>query len=156
MLKRTLREVRLLRMLDHKNILVIHSIMKPADTNNFRDVYLVTELMETDLSSVIKSTQSLLPDHVLFFIYQLVAGMEHIHKHQILHRDIKPRNLLVNSNCELKICDFGLARVNMTGMTPLAMPRMTDYVASRWYRAPELILGKLKLSNRILFETFVI
>jgi len=130
--------------------------MKPADTNNFRDVYLVTELMETDLSSVIKSTQSLLPDHVLFFIYQLVAGMEHIHKHQILHRDIKPRNLLVNSNCELKICDFGLARVNMTGMTPLAMPRMTDYVASRWYRAPELILGKLKLSNRILFETFVI
>lgn len=63
-----------------------------------------------------------------------------MHKCGVLHRDLKPRNLLVNSNCDLKICDFGLARGLFNNPEKFPDP-MTDYVATRWYRAPELLLG---------------
>lgn len=67
--------------------------------------------METDLSQIIKSSQSLSDEHIQFFIYQILRGLKYIHSCGILHRDLKPRNLLVNANCDLKICDFGLSRV---------------------------------------------
>ena len=66
--------------------------------------------METDLSSIIKSPQPLYDEHVQFFLYQILRGLKYIHSCNIIHRDLKPRNLLVNSNCDLKICDFGLSR----------------------------------------------
>ena len=72
--------------------------------------YVVSDLMQTDLSSIIKSPQPLSDDHIQFFIYQILRGLKYIHSTGIVHRDLKPRNLLVNSNCDLKICDFGLAR----------------------------------------------
>jgi serine/threonine protein kinase len=69
-----------------------------------------------------------------------LRGLKYIHSCGIIHRDLKPRNILVNSNCDLKICDFGLARANIeTLMTPSAL--LTDYIATRWYRAPEVILS---------------
>jgi serine/threonine protein kinase len=93
--------------------------------------------METDLTSVLKSSQPLSDDHVQFFLYQLLRGMKYLHSANVIHRDLKPRNLLVNSNCDLKICDFGLARYMMVDAefpTP-----MTEYVCTRWYRAPEVL-----------------
>ena len=63
-----------------------------------------------------------------------------MHSAKLLHRDLKPRNLLVNSNCDLKICDFGLARADLPNLTVRAA-QMTDYVATRWYRAPEVLLA---------------
>lgn len=66
--------------------------------------------MDTDLTQIIKSDQPLTEEHYKFFLYQLLRGLKYIHSAQIVHRDLKPRNLLVNSNCDLKICDFGLAR----------------------------------------------
>ena len=69
-----------------------------------------------------------------------------MHSARILHRDLKPRNLLVNSNCDLKICDFGLARADLTDMRVRAAA-MTDYVATRWYRAPEVLLSFKKYTN---------
>ena len=79
-------------------------------------------------------------EHIQFFLYQILRGLKYVHSCGILHRDLKPRNLLVNSNCDLKICDFGLARANInTLMTPSAS--LTDYIATRWYRAPEVILS---------------
>lgn len=70
-----------------------------------------------------------------YFLYQLLRGLKYIHSANVLHRDLKPSNLLLNSNCDLKICDFGLART--TSETDF----MTEYVVTRWYRAPELLLN---------------
>jgi len=71
------------------------------------------------------------------FLYQLLRGLDFIHTTGVLHRDLKPKNILANSNCKLKICDFGLARPFISD--PSSSPIFwTDYVATRWYRAPEL------------------
>jgi serine/threonine protein kinase len=135
--KRTLREIRVLRLLKHENIIGLKVILRPA--TQFDDLYVVFELMETDLASIIKSPQPLSNHHVQFFLYQILRGLKFLHSAGIIHRDIKPRNLLVNSNCDLKICDLGLARFD-TGVLLGPAPQMTDYVATRWYRAPEIIL----------------
>lgn len=70
-----------------------------------------------------------------YFLYQLLRGLKYIHSANVLHRDLKPSNLLLNANCDLKICDFGLAR------TTCETDFMTEYVVTRWYRAPELLLN---------------
>jgi mitogen-activated protein kinase 1/3/mitogen-activated protein kinase 6 len=68
----------------------------------------------------------------------VLRGLKYLHTSNVVHRDMKPRNLLVNSNCDLKICDFGLARVDYPELQS-KVAAMTDYVATRWYRAPEVI-----------------
>jgi serine/threonine protein kinase len=82
--------------------------MRPHSTK-FNSIYLVTELMETDLACVIRSDQPLTDAHCQFFLYQILRAVKYIHSADVIHRDLKPRNILVNSNCDLKICDFGLA-----------------------------------------------
>lgn len=131
---RTLRELKLLRHVRHENVIALKDIMMPA-TKNFKDVYLVYELMDTDLHQIIKSSQALSGDHCQYFLFQLLRGLKYLHSANILHRDLKPGNLLVNANCDLKICDFGLARAS-SGKDKF----MTEYVVTRWYRAPELLL----------------
>uniref|UniRef100_A0A7S2S2I0 Mitogen-activated protein kinase n=1 Tax=Rhizochromulina marina TaxID=1034831 RepID=A0A7S2S2I0_9STRA len=138
--KRTLREIRLLRLLQHENIIGVRSILPPLHRDGFRDIYVISDLMETDLSSIIKSPQPLTDEHIQFFLYQVLRGLKYLHTSNVVHRDMKPRNLLVNSNCDLKICDFGLARVDFAE-TSSRVAAMTDYVATRWYRAPEVIMG---------------
>lgn len=96
--------------------------------------------METDLSSIIKSPQPLSDNHVQLFIYQILRGLNFMHSACVLHRDLKPRNILVNSSCDVKICDFGLARLFVNEMR-VSSSQMTDYVATRWYRAPEVLLS---------------
>eukprot|EP00921_Rhytidocystis_pertsovi_P013726 GHVQ01022299.1.p1 GENE.GHVQ01022299.1~~GHVQ01022299.1.p1 ORF type:complete len:1579 (+),score=350.90 GHVQ01022299.1:471-5207(+) len=107
--KRILREIKILRHLRHDNIISILDIFSPPSVD-FNDVYLVSELMETDLAKVIYSKQHLLDDHVQYFVYQILRGLLYLHSGNVLHRDLKPSNVLVNLNCDLKICDFGLAR----------------------------------------------
>ena len=67
--------------------------------------------MDTDLHQIIASPQNLTNDHIQYFVYQILRGLLFIHSAGVLHRDLKPSNVLVNGNCDLKICDFGLARV---------------------------------------------
>ena len=93
---------------------------------------MVTHLMGADLNNIIK-TQQLSDDHVQFLVYQIVRGMKYVHSAGIIHRDLKPSNIAVNEDCELKILDFGLARPTEN--------EMTGYVATRWYRAPEIMLN---------------
>lgn len=90
--------------------------------------------MDTDLHQIIRSKQKLTDEHVQYFIYQALRALKYIASAGILHRDLKPGNLLANSNCDLLICDFGLARGNEQGA------EFTDYVVTRWYRPPELLL----------------
>ncbi|XP_062180501.1 mitogen-activated protein kinase 17-like isoform X2 [Phragmites australis] len=133
---RILREIKLLRLLRHPDIVEIKHIMLPPSRREFRDIYVIFELMESDLHQVIKANDDLTPEHHQFFLYQLLRGMKYIHAANVFHRDLKPKNILANADCKLKICDFGLARVSFCD-TPSAI-FWTDYVATRWYRAPEL------------------
>ncbi|MBA0812495.1 hypothetical protein Gohar_026461, partial [Gossypium harknessii] len=244
---RTLRELKLLRHIRHENVIALKDVMMPIQRIGFKDVYLVYELMDTDLHQIIKSPQPLSNDHCKYFIFQdlytvkclvsvnscplilnyceflglgfdelcsrlvaknrrlpvirlittiftsgkvvsgddnvrlenfvaslfayvirigicffikeksetsaayqqylqdtetfltvssrLLRGLKYLHSANILHRDLKPGNLLVNANCDLKICDFGLARTSRGNEQ-----FMTEYVVTRWYRAPELLL----------------
>ncbi|ORY92926.1 Pkinase-domain-containing protein [Leucosporidium creatinivorum] len=140
---RTLRELKLLRYFAEQNvsenIISIVDIIKPTSLDLFKEVYLIQELMETDLHRVIR-TQNLSDDHVQYFAYQTLRAIKALHSADVIHRDLKPSNLLLNANCDLKVCDFGLARSTQTaepngGETGF----MTEYVATRWYRAPEIM-----------------
>ncbi|KAI9567593.1 kinase-like domain-containing protein [Boletus coccyginus] len=138
---RTLREIKLLRHFRHENIISILDILLPPSFESFRDVYLVQELMETDLHRVIR-TQRLSDDHCQYFIYQTLRALKALHSADVLHRDLKPSNLLLNANCDLKLCDFGLARSARPppNVANDSSTFMTEYVATRWYRAPEVML----------------
>nr|AKP99750.1 mitogen-activated protein kinase 19 [Cucumis sativus] len=133
---RILREVKLLRLLRHPDIVDIKRIMLPPSKKEFRDIYVVFELMESDLHQVIKANDDLTREHHQFFLYQMLRALKFMHTANVYHRDLKPKNILANANCKLKICDFGLARVAFSD-TPTTV-FWTDYVATRWYRAPEL------------------
>lgn len=78
-----------------------------------------------------------------YFVYQTLRALKSIHSAGIVHRDLKPANLLVNANCDLKVCDFGLARSVKAGGAQGGkdVGMMTEYVATRWYRAPEIMLS---------------
>ncbi|KAF7805543.1 mitogen-activated protein kinase 3 [Senna tora] len=141
--KRTLREIKLLRHLDHENVIAIKDVIPPPLRREFTDVYIATELMDTDLHHIIRSNQNLSEDHCQYFLYQILRGLKYIHSANIIHRDLKPSNLLLNANCDLKICDFGLAR------TTLENDFMTEYVVTRWYRAPELLLNSSDYTSAI-------
>lgn len=135
--KRILRELKLLRHLKgHENITTIYDIMSvPPNTKNMDDVYIVTNLLETDLEHVIQSRQVLSDQHLQYFLYQILRALKYVHSANVLHRDLKPSNILANANCDLALCDFGLAR----GIEGTQEEILTEYVVTRWYRAPELL-----------------
>ena len=85
-------------------------VSKPSTNTNYEDVYIITELMETDLHRVIYTDQKLTEDHIQYIIYQLLRGLLYMHSANIIHRDLKPSNLLIDKRCNLKICDLGLSR----------------------------------------------
>ncbi|RWS14987.1 mitogen-activated protein kinase 14-like isoform X4 [Dinothrombium tinctorium] len=139
--KRTYRELRLLKHMNHENVIGLLDVFSPSTTlETFVDVYLVTHLMGADLNSIIR-TQKLSDDHVQFLVYQILRGLKYIHSAGIIHRDLKPSNIAVNEDCELKILDFGLARQ--------AEAEMTGYVATRWYRAPEIMLNWMHYNQTV-------
>ncbi|GAP82395.1 putative CMGC MAPK ERK1 protein kinase [Rosellinia necatrix] len=138
--KRALREIKLLQHFrGHRNITCLYDMDIPRP-ENFNETYLYEELMECDLAAIIRSGQPLTDAHFQSFIYQILCGLKYIHSANVLHRDLKPGNLLVNADCELKICDFGLARGFSVDPEENA-GYMTEYVATRWYRAPEIMLS---------------
>ena len=138
--KRTFRELKILRHFKHDNIISIRDIMRPPPSGQFEDVYVVLDLMESDLHHIIHSEQEITEEHVKYFLYQILRGLKYIHSAEVIHRDLKPSNLLVNQDCELKIGDFGMAR-GCASSRDEQSKFMTEYVATRWYRAPELMLG---------------
>jgi len=153
---RVLRELRLLRHIaGRENTLKIRDAYTyPPDMPEFEDVYIVTDLLETDMDRVLRSSQDLTSQHYRYFLYQLLRSVANMHKASVLHRDLKPSNLLCNANCDLVVCDFGLARgVSNTEKQPPNTARtggrdaapedendhLTEYVVTRWYRSPEIL-----------------
>jgi serine/threonine protein kinase len=138
---RTLRELKFLRLLKHhENIISIRDVLLPTDVHRFNDVFVVLELMPTDLTRVLRSQIELSNDHIRWLAYQLLRGAHYLHSSNVLHRDLKPSNILINAMCDLRICDFGLARAATADPNHKDHVFWTDYVATRWYRAPELIM----------------
>ncbi|WFD41982.1 mitogen-activated protein kinase [Malassezia psittaci] len=125
--KRTYRELKLLKSIRHENIISLSDIF----ISPLEDLYFVTELLGTDLHRLLTS-RPLEKQFVQYFLYQIMRGLKYVHSAGVVHRDLKPSNILINENCDLKICDFGLARVQD--------PQMTGYVSTRYYRAPEIML----------------
>uniref|UniRef100_A0A7E4V9Y4 Mitogen-activated protein kinase n=1 Tax=Panagrellus redivivus TaxID=6233 RepID=A0A7E4V9Y4_PANRE len=143
--KRVFREIRMLASFTHDNVVCLLDILQPPNPHFFQEIYVLTELMQSDLHKIIVSPQTLTPDHIKVFLYQILRGLKYLHSAHILHRDIKPGNLLVNSNCVLKICDFGLARL----WDPADQINMTHEVVTQYYRAPELLMGSRRYTGAI-------
>ncbi|XP_008306836.1 serine/threonine-protein kinase NLK [Cynoglossus semilaevis] len=143
--KRVFRELKMLCFFKHENVLSALDILQPPHIDYFEEIYVVTELMQSDLHKIIVSPQPLSSDHAKVFLYQILRGLKYLHSAGILHRDIKPGNLLVNSNCVLKICDFGLARVEESDESR----HMTQEVVTQYYRAPEILMGSRHYHNSI-------
>lgn len=134
--KRTYRELKLLKHLRHENLICLQDIfLSPLE-----DIYFVTELQGTDLHRLLQ-TRPLERQFVQYFLYQILRGLKYVHSAGVIHRDLKPSNILINENCDLKICDFGLARIQD--------PQMTGYVSTRYYRAPEIMLTWQKYDTEV-------
>jgi len=136
--QRTFREIMFLQELNgHENIIRLLNVLK---ADNDKDIYLICDYMESDLHAVIRA--NILEEiHKQYIIYQLLKALKYMHSGQLLHRDIKPSNILLNSDCQVRVCDFGLARSVVQTPDTKSNPVLTDYVATRWYRPPEILLG---------------
>ncbi|XP_072707740.1 mitogen-activated protein kinase 15 isoform X2 [Ciconia boyciana] len=137
--QRTFREIMFLQEFgEHPNIIKLLDVI-PAQ--NDKDIYLIFESMETDLHAVIKKGNLLKDIHKCYILYQLLKATKFIHSGNVIHRDQKPSNILLDADCFVKLCDFGLARSLCQMNEDQGNPALTEYVATRWYRAPEILLS---------------
>ncbi|SCU84472.1 LADA_0D01860g1_1 [Lachancea dasiensis] len=151
LMKRAIRELKFLNFFKgHKNIVSLLDL-EIVTEKPFDGLYCYQELVDYDLARVIHSTVQFSEFHIKHFLYQIVCGLKYIHSADVIHRDLKPGNVLCSISGQLKICDFGLAR----GISPHFSNskrgdiHITNYVATRWYRAPELILSHKPYSKSI-------
>jgi mitogen-activated protein kinase 15 len=114
-------------------------------SDNNTDLYLVFEYLESDLFKAIKN-RVLNATHKKFIVYQLACALKYLHSAGVLHRDLKPSNILLNTNCQIKLCDFGLSRTLKS--SSFINPVLTEFIATRWYRSPEVILGSKSYSTK--------
>ncbi|XP_069814129.1 serine/threonine-protein kinase MAK isoform X2 [Dendropsophus ebraccatus] len=134
-----LREVKSLKKLNHANVIKLKEVIREND-----QLYFVFEYMKENLYQLMKDRNKLFPESVIRNImYQILQGLAFIHKHGFFHRDMKPENLLCMGPELVKIADFGLVRELRS------QPPYTDYVSTRWYRAPEVLLRSLLYSSPI-------
>eukprot|EP00879_Flechtneria_rotunda_P022680 GHRR01023952.1.p1 GENE.GHRR01023952.1~~GHRR01023952.1.p1 ORF type:complete len:356 (+),score=62.70 GHRR01023952.1:575-1642(+) len=138
----TLREISLLKELRHPNIVELKDIIYGFGTNN---VYVVLECLDCDLRDLLDKDQQLDVWQIKSFLHQVLSAVHHAHMHCVMHRDLKPQNILVDSShTRVKVADFGLAR---SFLPPFKA--YTDKVVTLWYRAPELLLGVTSYSSAI-------
>merc|ERR1740122_590154 len=108
--KRILREIAILSRLSHPNIVRLHDVVISEDDPTYNELYIIMELCESDMKKLRKTDVTLTPLHVNTLLYNLLVGVKYLHSAGVYHRDLKPDNCLVNQDCSVKICDFGLAR----------------------------------------------
>ncbi|EKF30052.1 protein kinase, putative,mitogen-activated protein kinase, putative [Trypanosoma cruzi marinkellei] len=134
--QRTYREVMLLTALRHDSIVLLRNMVRSV---NGTDIYLTFELAETDLSTILRHNL-LEPIHRQYLAYQIVKIVAYLHSRGVIHRDLKPANIFVNSDCRIKLGDFGLARC-IKAQGEDVFRDLTGYIATRWYRAPEILVN---------------
>jgi len=166
--KRILREVAILSRLQHDSLVQIYDIPSPVNPQCFQELYIVMEICDSDMKKLCRADVTLSPLHINTLLYNMLVGLKYLHSAAIYHRDLKLANCLVNQNCSVKICDFGLSRAigdekpqnsqelqqscptllgseNFSGRCTTfkgepVKRHLTGHVVTRWYRAPELIL----------------
>ncbi|VDM62036.1 unnamed protein product [Angiostrongylus costaricensis] len=148
--QRTFREVMFLQEFGrHPNVIKLFNIHK---ADNDRDIYLVFEYMEADLHNVIKKMTILKDVHKQYIMCQLFRAIRFLHSGNVLHRDLKPSNVLLDADCRVKLADFGLAR-SLSSLEDYPegqnMPELTEYVATRWYRSPEILLAAKRYTKGV-------
>ncbi|XP_013792929.2 mitogen-activated protein kinase 15-like, partial [Limulus polyphemus] len=137
--QRTFREIWFLQKFKtHPNIIALLDVIK---AENNCDIYLVFEFMDTDLHRAIKKGMFGRDHQIRFITYQLLCALKYLHTAQVIHRDLKPSNILLDTEGRAKLADFGLARSVLQCQLDDCDPALTEYVATRWYRAPEILLG---------------
>lgn len=128
-----LREIGCLKAVTHPNLVTLHEVMYKEG----KHLSLVFEHMKYDLRKYLDSLDGHLSmDEVRVLSYQMLNGIEHCHRNRILHRDLKPQNLLIDSSGRLKVADFGLAR-----FFQYPIRTHTHEIITLWYRPPEVLLG---------------
>uniref|UniRef100_A0A8C9Z1F2 Cyclin dependent kinase 17 n=1 Tax=Sander lucioperca TaxID=283035 RepID=A0A8C9Z1F2_SANLU len=135
-----IREVSLLKDLKHANIVTLHDIIHTE-----KSLTLVFEYLDKDLKQYMDDCGNILSmQNVKIFLFQILRGLAYCHKRKVLHRDLKPQNLLINDRGELKLADFGLARAK-------SVPTKTysNEVVTLWYRPPDVLLGSSEYSTQI-------
>ncbi|KAF4749042.1 hypothetical protein FOZ62_001537, partial [Perkinsus olseni] len=166
--KRTLREIAILNRLDHTSVIKIVDLVVPEDLVKFNDFYLVLEMADSDMKKLFRQPIFLTDLHAKTLLYNLLVGIKFLHSAGVYHRDLKPANCLVDQDCSVKICDFGLSRAvgmekELKSMKQGASTifeegaeaandqegkqkkgrelkrQLTGHVVTRWYRPPELI-----------------
>lgn len=134
--KAALKEVRLHRFSQNEHTIELIDVMLFPDKPDWQDIYLVTEVMETDLQRIILSKQALTDDHVMYFLYCILRGIIYLHSANIVHCNITPLSILLNSNDDIKYCNLGTAYITETCRSDsnLSMPL-------RCYQAPEVFMN---------------
>jgi len=127
----SIREISLLKELDHPNIVKLEEVVHCN-----KRLYLVFEFVDFDLKRYLDNQTSMPTMLVKSYLYQLLRSIFFCHSHRVLHRDLKPQNLLIDRNGMLKLADFGLARA-----FGVPIRTYTHEVVTLWYRAPEILLG---------------
>mmetsp|Transcript_9554 Transcript_9554/g.35026 ORF Transcript_9554/g.35026 Transcript_9554/m.35026 type:complete len:376 (-) Transcript_9554:233-1360(-) len=174
---RTNREVALLWEMRQRHVPCSVRLLRSVISSSQKDLYLIFEYQPSDLNEVIKAKALTENVHKQYITYQLLLVLSYLHKAHVVHRDLKPANILINSECKIKLADFGLARsivpaakpglasrwfgssekhgnnsksgpVTTASGTPIRR-RMTDYIATRWWRAPEVLLGSQAYSTSV-------
>jgi cyclin-dependent kinase 2 len=137
-----IREISLLKELNHDNIVCLEDVV-----HEDRKLYLVFEFLDVDLKKHMDSYPQLYQDPAVVkrFLYQMLQGIQYCHSHRILHRDMKPQNLLIDrATNTMKLADFGLARA-----FGIPVRQYTHEVITLWYRAPEILLGSKHYSTPV-------
>ncbi|KAB8274486.1 kinase-like domain-containing protein [Aspergillus minisclerotigenes] len=137
-----IREISLMKELQHENILSLYDVVHTENK-----LMLVFEYMDKDLKRYMDTYGNrgqLEPGLIKSFVYQLLRGVAHCHENRILHRDLKPQNLLINTKGQLKLADFGLARA-----FGIPVNTFSNEVVTLWYRAPDVLLGSRSYNTSI-------